>query len=125
MGPGHFLWMELNTGDVLAAKDFFEKTIGWTFENMPVPEGDYWIAKANGHSIAGIVDLKAFSPPGAPPHWFSYLWVDDVDERVKRAKEAGASIKRPPFDIPNVGRIAIIQDPTGAVMGWMTPVARD
>lgn len=123
-GHGIFYWMELNTGDVEKAKNFFGETIGWTFANNPMPNGDYWVAHNGEIPIAGIVALDVFSPPGTPPHWFSYLAVDDVDARVVAAVKAGATIKRPPFDVEGVGRIAILQDPTGAYMGWMTPVAR-
>lgn len=121
---GTFSWMELNTGDVEKAKAFFGDTIGWTFKNQPMDSGDYWLAFVGDTPIAGIVALDAFSPPDVPPHWFSYLAVDDIDARVAAAAKAGATIMRPPFDVPDVGRIAILQDPTGAVMGWMTPVAR-
>ena len=123
-GHGTFYWIELNTGDVEKAKAFFSETIGWTFENNPMPNGDYWVAHADGIPIAGIVALDTFSPPGTPPHWFSYLAVDDIDARIAPAGKAGATIKRPPFDVDGVGRIAILQDPTGAYMGWMTPVRR-
>jgi predicted enzyme related to lactoylglutathione lyase len=56
-----------------------------------------------------------------PPHWFAYLAVDDVDARVARATAAGAKLLRPIFDVSGVGRIAILKDPVGAVLGWMTP----
>ena len=121
---GTFCWMELNTGDVEKAKAFFGETIGWTFKNQPMSSGDYWLAFVGDKPIAGIVALETFSPPGTPPHWFSYLAVEDVDARVVAAAKAGATIMRPPFDVPDVGRIAILQDPTGAVMGWMTPIQR-
>ena len=55
-----------------------------------------------------------------PPHWFSYIEVDDVNARVAKAETAGAKILRPPFEVPDVGRIAILEDPTGAAVGWMT-----
>lgn len=123
-GHGIFYWMELNTSDVEKAKAFFSETIGWTFKNNPMPNGDYWVAFNGEIPIAGIVALDAFSPAGTPPHWFSYLAVDDIDARVAAAAKAGATITRPPFDVEGIGRIAILQDPTGAFMGWMTPVAR-
>jgi uncharacterized protein len=53
--------------------------------------------------------------------WMSYLAVDDVDARLKKATSAGAKIMKPPFDGPNVGRIAIVQQPGSACVGWMTP----
>jgi uncharacterized protein len=52
----------------------------------------------------------------------SYLAVDDVDARVKKAIAAGAKLMKPAFDVPNVGRIAILTEPGGAGVGWMTPV---
>ncbi|MEC8584227.1 MAG: VOC family protein, partial [Pseudomonadota bacterium] len=55
-----------------------------------------------------------------PPHWFSYIEVDDVNARVAKAETAGAKILRPPFEVPDVGRIGILVDPTGAAVGWMT-----
>jgi hypothetical protein len=122
---GTFFWSELNTGDVEKAKTFFGETIGWTYATMANGDPNYWIAFNNGIPQAGIVPIDMFAPSGAPPHWFSYLAVDDVDARVDAAVKAGATLKRPPFDVPDVGRIAILQDPTGAVMGWMTPIARD
>jgi hypothetical protein len=58
---------------------------------------------------------------GVPESWMSYLAVDDVDARVKKAQSAGATLMRPIFDIPGVGRIAILKEPGGAGVGWMTP----
>ena len=121
---GTFFWSELNTSDVEKAKAFFSETIGWTFDTMQNGDPNYWIAFNNGIPQAGIVPLSMFAPPGAPPHWFSYLAVDDIDKRLEALKKAGGVVLRPPFDVPDVGRIAIVQDPTGAPMGWMTPVAR-
>ena len=121
---GTFFWTELNTGDVEKAKAFFGETIGWTFATIPDGDPNYWIAYNNGIPQAGIVPLDMFAPPGAPPHWFSYLAVDDVDKRLEALLAAGGTIIRAPFDVPDVGRIAIIKDPTAAVMGWMTPIER-
>ena len=56
-----------------------------------------------------------------PEFWMAYIAVDDVDKRVAKAKKAGATIVREPFDVPGVGRIAILKQPGGAGIGWMTP----
>ena len=58
---------------------------------------------------------------GIPPHWFAYIAVDDVDARVAGATAEGATLLRPIFDIPGVGRIAILKDSVGAAIGWITP----
>lgn len=122
---GTYFWAELNTDHVENAKIFYAQALGWTFENMPSGEGEYWLAMADGERQAGIVPLAMFAPPGTPPHWFIYFAVDDVDKRVAAAIAAGGTVQREPFDVPDVGRIAIVKDPSGAVMGWITPVERD
>jgi predicted enzyme related to lactoylglutathione lyase len=117
---GTFYWSELLTPDVEAAKAFYGTTVGWTFQ--PMNDGEtYWIAMAGGVPVAGIGPLADFAPPGVPPHWLTYLAVDDVDARVAGFVAAGGIVVKPCFDIPGVGRIAIVRDPQGATMGWMTP----
>ena len=119
---GTFCWNELNTRDALAAKKFYGETIGWTFDTMPMDNGaPYYICMHGDTPVGGIFTMVGSDFDGVPEHWFAYLAVDDVDKRTNKAKAAGATIIRPPFDIPTVGRIAIIKDPQGAVMGWMTP----
>ncbi|MGH6922119.1 MAG: VOC family protein, partial [Geminicoccaceae bacterium] len=71
--------------------------------------------------VGGIFDMNGPEFEGLPPLWFAYLAVDDVDARVAKATAAGATLLRPIFDVPGVGRIAIVEDPVGAVLGWMTP----
>lgn len=119
---GSFYWNELMTHDAEKAKAFYAKTIGWTFEAQPMPNGTYWLAKMDDTPEAGIFPLKGPDFEGASEQWFSYIAVDDVDARVKQAEQAGARVERPPFDVPGVGRIAILQEPGGAMIGWMTPV---
>lgn len=122
---GHFNWNELNTRDAEGAKAFYETTIGWTFNAMDDPEGGtYWVAMDGETPVAGIFTMDGPAFEGIPNHWFAYLAVDDVDGRLKTAQSIGAVVKRPPFDVPGVGRIAIVQDPSGAVLGWMTPSDR-
>jgi hypothetical protein len=64
------------------------------------------------------------APAGTRPHWFDYVEVDNVDKRAAACASAGGAILRPPFDIPNVGRIAIVQDSSGAPLGLMTSAPR-
>jgi len=120
MPHGVFTWNELLTSDVEKAKTFFAETIGWTFTGKPIPLGTYWLAEVDGKPVAGIMDMKDVTPPGVPPHWISYLEVDDVDARVKAVRDHGGEVQREPFDIEGVGRIALIADPTGGFMGWMS-----
>ena len=83
----------------------------------------YWVAMDGDQPVAGVMAMPSNLPPGTPPHWMSYLAVDDVDARVAKAKAAGGTILHEPFDVPGVGRIAILKDGGNAAIGWMTPAA--
>lgn len=118
---GFFHWNELMTRDVGKARAFYEKTIGWTFDEMPMPEGIYYVAMLGEKPVGGIYEMKGKEFDGVPEHWMSYLAVDDVDARVKIAVAEGAVVMKEAIDIPQVGRFAILKDGGGAVIGWMTP----
>jgi predicted enzyme related to lactoylglutathione lyase len=121
---GQFYWNELMTHDPERAKKFYGDTIGWTFEGMPMDDGSgtYWVAKQDDKPVGGIFTLSGPDFANVPESWMSYLAVDDVDARVRKATAAGAQLMRPVFDVPGVGRIAILTEPGGAGVGWMTPV---
>jgi predicted enzyme related to lactoylglutathione lyase len=114
---GDFSWCELMTNDVNAAKDFYSKVLGWTMDDMPMGGGEpYTVIKVGGRSVGGIMKMPKEVPAGVPPHWQSYVTVDDVDAVAKKAEELGATAIVPPTDIPNVGRFYVFKDPNGAVL---------
>jgi len=119
---GKFYWNELMTRDVERDKKFYGDTLGWTFNGMPMPQGTYWVAKMAGQPVGGLFPINDPQFKGVPEGWMSYIAVDDVDARVKKAQGLGATLMRPIFDVPGVGRIAILKEPGGAGIGWMTPV---
>jgi predicted enzyme related to lactoylglutathione lyase len=119
--PGTFSWADLATTDLAAAKDFYGGLFGWAAEDMPVGDGSvYSMMRLDGKDVAAI----APQPPqqrdaGAPPAWNSYVTVESADAAADRAKELGATVHAPPFDVLEVGRMAVIQDPHGAFfMAW-------
>lgn len=118
---GNFYWNELMTRDAEKAKAFYAKSIGWTFDAMPMPNGTYWVAKMGDKPVGGIFPMGGAEFDGVSENWMAYLAVDDIDARVKAAVAAGAKVCREPFDVSSVGRIAMIQEPGGAMIGWMTP----
>jgi len=122
MTHGSFVWNELYTRDVEAAKAFYAATSGWAFEGMPMPHQNrtYWMARADGKPVAGILDMRGIVPDDVPPHWLGYLEVDDINRRVAGIEQHGGSVVRQPFDVPGFGRIAIMVDAAGALMGWVT-----
>jgi uncharacterized protein len=119
---GAFYWNERLTRDVEATKKFYATTVGWSYDAMPMPDGTYWLAKMGDQPVGGIFDISGAGFNGVPEGWMSYLAVDDVDARVKKAEAAGAKLMKPIFDVPGVGRIAVLLEPGGAGVGWMTPV---
>jgi len=123
---GTFYWNELMTRNVEGAKKFYADTIGWSFDGMPMPDGggSYWVATMDGAPVGGILDISGPEFGQVPESWLSYIAVDDIDARVKKATAAGAKLMKPIFEVPGVGRIAILLEPGGAAVGWMTPVER-
>lgn len=119
---GIFWWNELMTRDAEKAKAFYGKTLGWTVSEMPMDGGGvYHLASVGEKPAAGIFQMQGPEFEGMPDHWFSYIAVDNIDDRLALAKAHGAEVLRPPFDVPNIGRIALLKDPGGAAQGWMTP----
>jgi len=121
---GNFYWNELMTRDADQAKKFYGGAIGWGFEGMDMPDGKYWVAKMGDKAVGGLFPLTSPQFDGVPEGWMSYLAVDDVDARVKKAQSLGAKLMRPIFDVPGVGRIAILTEPGGAGIGWITPAQK-
>ncbi len=114
-GYGAFCWNQLNTPDVTASKAFYEGLLGWRIVEENVG-GVPMHLLFSGDTCVG--DLMAM-PEGleAPSHWLSYVWVQDLDAVVARAADKGATIHLPITEIPEVGRIAVFADPSGAVLG--------
>src|SRR5688572_10195358 len=110
---GTFVWEELLTSDLRAARDFYGKVIGWEFDKMPVDEGEsfYTLVKADGEVIGGALEVSTM-----PPTWVTYVGVESADEAIAQARELGAEIKREPFDVQDVGRMGVIVDPGGAAL---------
>ncbi|MCJ8143490.1 VOC family protein [Ancylobacter sp. A5.8] len=122
-GPLHgtIIWNELNTPDPEAARAFYATMFGWSFSAFPMADGEYWIIRHGDKDLGGIFPLTAPEFRDIPAHWLTYFAVDDVDAQVAAAVEAGGAVAKAPFDVPGVGRIAVVQDATGAYMAWMTP----
>ena len=120
---GTFYWNELLARNIEGAKKFYSDTLGWSYDAMPMPGGGtYWVAKMDDQPVGGLFDITGPEFKDVPESWMSYIAVDDVDARLKKAVAAGAKVMKEPFDVPGVGRIAVLLEPGGAGIGWMTPV---
>lgn len=116
--PGTFCWIELATTDQNAAKNFYGKLFGWEANDMPTGPNDFYtIFKLNGRDVAAAYTLKQEQQSaGTPSSWMLYVAVDNVDDSVKRANQLGAKVCMDAFDVFDIGRMAVIQDPTGAMI---------
>ncbi|MDY7108102.1 MAG: VOC family protein [Planctomycetota bacterium] len=114
---GTFCWNELMTPDAGAAKRFYGELLGWTSEDMDMGEmGTYTLFRKGDQHVGGMMPMVGDCWEGVPPHWMSYVAVDDVDASTKKAEQLGGKVCVPPTDIPNVGRFSVITDPTGATI---------
>lgn len=117
--PGTFCWVDLGTTDAAAAKAFYVSLFGWETADTPMGEGRvYTMASLGGRHVAALYDR---GPGDTPPAWMSYVSVDDVDGVAARAGEAGALEVGAPIDVFDAGRMALIQDPTGAHLAAWQP----
>ncbi len=108
-----FCWHEMMSTDVGKSVEFYTKLFGWTTEEMSMgPGGIYTMFKSGDKQVGGMVPLEAGS--GVPAHWLGYVTVADLDATVATVQEHGGSVTVPATDIPNIGRFAVIADPTGA-----------
>ena len=115
---GHIGWCDLMSDDVDKARDFYTGVLGWDTEVMDIGQGPYTVFKADDRPVAGLMGKPPEGPASfAPTAWTSYVTVDDVDARTDRVAAAGGVVLAGPMDIPTVGRMSIIQDPTGGVIG--------
>jgi predicted enzyme related to lactoylglutathione lyase len=114
--PGSFCWIELGTTDQNAAKEFYGKLFGWTFVDTPMgPDSVYTIFKLKGRDVAAAYTLDPKQQPGAPPHWMIYVAAADADATARRSAELGGEVLTGAFDVFDLGRMAVLKDPAGAV----------
>jgi len=113
---GVFVWDELVTTDIAAAKTFYRDVFGWEARDVDGLTGPYTLFRSGETDRAGGMQRRA-DMTEVPPHWMSYLAADDVDTTLARAGGLGAHTAFGPVDIPDQGRIAVLIDPTGAAFG--------
>jgi predicted enzyme related to lactoylglutathione lyase len=122
--PGSFCWIELATSDQNAAKSFYGQLFGWSVNDFPMgPDEFYSMFEFDGRPTAAAYTLKPEDKQqGVPPHWMLYVAVDSADAAAARAAELGGKVVAPAFDVYDAGRMAVIQDPTGAFLCVWQPM---
>jgi predicted enzyme related to lactoylglutathione lyase len=112
-----FVHLELSTSDAAKAKEFYGKLFNWTFTDNDMGQGMiYSTFKPDSGPGGGI-----FTMPGAPTAWLAYVGVDDINTATTKATGLGAKVTVGPQEIPNVGWMTILTDPTGATIALFQP----
>jgi predicted enzyme related to lactoylglutathione lyase len=114
-----FVHVELNTTDVDKAKEFYSRLFDWKLEDMAMgPSGSYTVIKVGDGTGGGLLKNPM---PGVPSFWLAYVLVDDIGAATKKAESLGAKIVKDSIEVPDMGWLSIIADPTGAALGlWQT-----
>ena len=122
---GEFCWTEIATNNLEACKSFYTNVFGWELQQSKATgeEMEYHeFNLPNSYPMGGMFQMNAEMYGGnvPPPHFMNYVAADNVDDSASKAFDLGGTIVVPPMDIPNVGRFAVIQDPTGATFSIIT-----
>ncbi|MEO0637732.1 MAG: VOC family protein [Pseudomonadota bacterium] len=116
-------WNELNTHDPDAAKAFYGSVMGWRFEDSDMGDGtSYTVIWSGDEMVGGIFHMNNPAFDGIPEHWFTHFQVDDLDARLALVQREGGTITRPPFEVPGVGRLAVLQSASGSFCAFIQPV---
>ena len=122
--PGSFCWLELGTTNAADAKTFYVEVFPWTFEDHEMPDGGpYTMINVGDKGVAGMYTMPAeMAQMNIPPHWMSYVAVEDADAVAARVTELGGTVMKYPFDVMEMGRMAVCMDPTGAAFSLWQPL---
>jgi uncharacterized protein len=122
---GRFVWYELMTTDMDAAKAFYAKVVGWGIEDVSMRGMAYALFTVEGASVSGLMGLpESAKNVGAKPSWIGYVGVDNVDAAADRIKRLGGAVYVPPQNISDISRFSIVADPqmaTLALLQWLRP----
>jgi predicted enzyme related to lactoylglutathione lyase len=117
--PGTLLWNQCHTSDPGRAAEFYQAVFGYEIDEMDMGgEQPFRLLKVNGRGIGGVREVVS---EGEPPNWSTVFAVADTDETAARARELGGAVLMEPLDLPEIGRLAVLQDPAGAVFQVMKP----
>ncbi len=121
---GEFVWNELGTNNVKAAKEFYEKVFGWSFFDVDMGDMTYTMIKLNDREIGGIWPIPKNMESHIPPHWMTYILVESAAEALKKVKESGGNIVKEVTPAGDMGLFAVVTDPTGAIFAVWEPLRK-
>jgi predicted enzyme related to lactoylglutathione lyase len=122
---GKFVWFDLFTHDLQSTSLFYESLFGWSFKETGSTGKIVKTILRDGVPIANAVYIKKEDPKLNASRWLSYISVEDVDRAAKLSVKNKGSVYLKPRDLKNRGRIAVVNDPQGAIFGLVTATGGD
>ena len=120
--PGTFCWIDLGTPDQDDAGEFYGALFGWSFEEKEFEgAGTYTSISLGEETVGGLSNITDRVPAEVPAHWLVYFAVEDADATLARANQRGGEVFVGPMDIAEVGRLAVLKDPWGAIFAVIQP----
>jgi uncharacterized protein len=132
--PGAMCWQQLACREIEVAKEFYGAAFGWVGITSPYETSTYttwnlngrepgrhgWGIGGLGRAVAGMVEMDRSWPRDLPPHWLVCFAVEDCDQAAEQAGDLGGEVSVEPLDVAEVGRLAVLGDPHGAVFAVVT-----
>lgn len=116
-----FVHVELATNDVAKAKSFYGKLFDWKMEDVPMESGVYTMIAVGEGTGGGLMKNPM---PNGPSLWLAYVLVDDLEAATKKVRALGGTVMKDVTEVMGMGSLAIIVDPTGAMLGLWKPKAK-
>ena len=121
---GKIVWRDLLTNTPEASRRFYGELFGWEFEKPTTVLGiggsdTYMLIRHNGRLIGGMVDTEQLRPGENVSQWITTMSVSDVDAAVERVTAEGGKIMSQPREMGSRGRMALLEDSTGAVFAMI------
>jgi uncharacterized protein len=118
--PNPFVHVELHTADIDKAKKFYSQLFAWQLDDVPMPGGTYTVIKPGKGTGGGMMQQRVL---GAPSSWLAYVEVNDITAATQKAKSLGAKITMDVTELPGIGWMSMLIDPTGAALALWKPAA--
>lgn len=118
--PGSMCWNQLASRNIESSKRFYGAVFGWSSATTPYETSSYTSFRLDGRDVAGMVEMDRSWPRDLPSHWMTYFGVENCDATVEQAVALGGEVSVEPYDMPHLGRTAVLGDPHGAVFSVLT-----
>lgn len=122
---GKFVWYDLFTHDIDSASRFYRELFGWTFSQTMPGSNQIKTIEQDGYPIGNVILIRPKKQKAQSPIWLCYMSVEDVDDAVELVRQHNGSILMHPKDLPERGRVSVVEDPEGAVLALVTATGGD